>query len=538
MMQQWISKFFNGIFSAISNVSDWLDKLMLPRLEDDHGRPPGAFKRAMAWLRWAVTVLVVTIAKILLSPIQLAATIARASVSEWALCLPAFLVACVAVFAMLRVHVFGDDIINRYRRAAVMAINTKDWEMAKTYLGRIVNEREDITDADRLQWAMALEQTGSPTKASEVMDALAPESRPGSPLGHRAKAITLAGQIGQTKKTDALERLHWHLKNAGKPNGWELNQAWATYHLNLEEPEKAIEYLKAAAQFKPEHWLTVAELHKRGGDASDERLALEEAIAIFERKVSIDTSDNRSRVTWANALARLKQVERAEEVLLQGLKFKGDGFMRHAVADFYLMRHDLTAVEHPDNFQQQFEYLKRAIDLDVNYVKSYERLVRQFVSRPSGDDSQRIRGLIESLIADGKSTGLAHFALANILWMSDNWEEAQWHMEQAYKTDQRLVVVANNLAWVLAHTEQPDLDRALKLAKDVVARDPDPRFVDTLGTVLMKQGNYEEAVTEFEKVLATVKDKRPVHQKLAIVYEQLGKPRLAELHRKNAAPQQ
>jgi|GEM_PF-2010776 len=533
-MQQWISKFFDTIFSAISNFSDWLDRLMLPRMDDDDGRPPGAFKRAMAWPRRAVTVLVVIIAKILLYPIQLAATIAKASFSEWALCLPAFLAVCLAVFAMLRVHWFGDDIINRYRRATAMAMNTEDWELAKTYLGRIVNEGGDVTDADRLQWAMALDQTGSPNQASEVMDALAPESRPGSPLGHRMKALTLAGQIGQTDKLDTLERLHWHLKNAGKPDGWELNLAWATYHINLKEPEIAVGYLKAAAQFKPEHWLTIAELHRHDGNAVDERFALQEAAAVFERKVTIAPSDVRSRVNWANALSRLEQVDRAEQVLLKGLKLNADPFIRHATADFYLMRHDLTAIDDPDNFQQQFEYLKHAIDLDVNYGKSYDRLVAQFVSRPNDEDSQRIRGLIESLIADGNTTGLAHFTLANILWLSNDREEAQWHMEQAYKTDKRLVVVANNLAWLLAHTDPPDLDRALTLARNAVAENPDPRFRDTLGTVLMKQGNYEEALTEFENALKTTDSKSPIHEKLAFVYEQLGKPRLAELHRNNA----
>ena len=504
-MQQWISSFFKRISSAISGFSDWLGSFSLRRMHSN--MRPSMLKRAMRWPLWA---------------------------SQWALCLPALLVAGLATFAMVRVHMFGGDIVNRYRNAAMTAIEAQDWEMAKTYLGRIVNAGDSITDGDRLQWAMALEQTGSPAEASKVMDALAPEERSGSPLGHRVKAIMLSRQLDQNKKSNSLERLHWHLKNAGKPDGWELNQAWANYYLKLGKPSKAIKYLKAATKFKPEYWLTIAELHQRNGDAADGRLAIEEAATIFEKKTTKDPSDIRSRVAWAKALVRLEQIDRAEEVLLQGLKLKDDPIIRSQFADFYLMRHDRLLVKDPDNFQQQFEYLKRAIDLDVNNAKNYERLIFQFASRPKGENSQRVQGLLESMIAEGKATAMAHFALANILWLSGDQEEAQWHMQQAYKLDDRLVVVANNLAWFLAHGKQPDLDRALELAKDVVARSSDARFRDTLGTVLMKQGKYEEALTEFEKVLPTIGDKRPVHEKLAFIYEKLGKPRLAALHRKNA----
>ena len=530
-MQKWISKVFAGILSAISSFSDRLDALARPRFDNDRS---SLLKRVLRWPLRAVAVLLVFVGKVLWSPIQLAVTLEQ-GIRKSLLCLPALIVAVLVVAAIVRVHLFGGDIVNRYRDAALTAMKEQDWELAKTYLGRIVNSREDITDIDRLRWAQALEQTGSPSQASIVLDSLAPEDRPGTPLAHRLKAIAVARQVvDQTNETDTgeIERLHWHLKNAGKPDDWVLNEAWANYYLKVGQPSKATKYLQAAAEYKPEYWLAISQLFKRNGDAANERLALDEALAFYKQKVSDAPMNVRSRLVLANLLVRLKQIEPAEQVLLRGLQLKDEPLIRRSMADFYLMRHDLVLTKEPDDFEQQFKYLKRAIDLDVNYPKTYERLQWQFTSQKGKEDSQKVRGLIESMIAEGKATAWAHFTLANILWSSGDVEDAKWHMEQAYEVDERLVVVANNLAWFLANADPPELDRALKFAKDAVERSPNARFRDTLAMVLMKQGKYKEALTELEKALQTIKNKNLIHEKLAIVYEKLGKPRMAELHRK------
>jgi Tfp pilus assembly protein PilF len=56
------------------------------------------------------------------------------------------------------------------------------------------------------------------------------------------------------------------------------------------------------------------------------------------------------------------------------------------------------------------------------------------------------------------------------------------------------------------------------------------KFRDTLGLVLMKQEKYEEAITEFEKVLPAAGSKKPVHRNLAICYQKLGRLEMAKSH--------
>lgn len=531
-MNRWIGNFFDRILEALGGLSDGIDTMWRRPLEDDPDDVAAGGLGRVLWFPWRVLwATVALIFKGLMLPFQMAALMAQGNWRDWALCLPAIGVAALAGFAIVRVNFFGGDIVNRYRSAAASAMQQQDWELAKTYLGRIINSPGQVGDVDRLRWAMVLQRTGGAAQADLVLDALAPEDRPGSPLGHRVKALSLSGSVGQSKRPDTLKRLHWHLKNAGPPKGWELNQAWASYYLTLGEIEKAIGYLEAAAEFKPELWLQAAEIYRQRGDLKSEQRAVQQAVSIFETRAARDPSDSRSRVAWANALFRSGDADRAEEVLLQGLKISGDRLTRHAMADFYLMRHDQAVVDDPDNFGQQFELLKRAIELDVNYYKTYQRLIERFTAGGSDGERDRICGLLEGMITEGKVTALGHFALANMLWLSGDLDEAQWHMEQAYELDNRLVLVANNLAWFLAHRDDPDLDRALTLAQDAVDRSDDPRFRDTLATVLMKQEKYDLALVELKKTLERIKNKSPVHEKLALVYERLGKPRLAALHR-------
>ena len=127
---------------------------------------------------------------------------------------------------------------------------------------------------------------------------------------------------------------------------------------------------------------------------------------------------------------------------------------------------------------------------------------------------------------------MAHFALSNILWIQEQRVRARFHLEQAYSLGNNFVVIVNNLAWILANDENPDLERALELARTAVDRAPDnPRFRDTLGTVLMKQSQYEKAISEFQRAINGIPNRSKVHSKLAFCYLALGMTDLAELHR-------
>ncbi len=84
------------------------------------------------------------------------------------------------------------------------------------------------------------------------------------------------------------------------------------------------------------------------------------------------------------------------------------------------------------------------------------------------------------------------------------------------------VVMMNNLAYVLA-VQGKELQRAKGLALKVVAREPsNAGYLDTLGWVLFRMGEYEEARKVLEKAAELDPREAEIADHLGKVYEQLG----------------
>ncbi|HWR01318.1 MAG TPA: tetratricopeptide repeat protein [Chlorobaculum sp.] len=102
--------------------------------------------------------------------------------------------------------------------------------------------------------------------------------------------------------------------------------------------------------------------------------------------------------------------------------------------------------------------------------------------------------------------------------------------------DAHNTLAMNNLAYLLAE-EGARLPKALKLAENAVMLEPDNGvFLDTLGWVHYRLGNYDLAREMIEKSLATGIEEAEIYQHLGQVYEKLGNPEKArEMFEKSKA---
>jgi Flp pilus assembly protein TadD len=92
---------------------------------------------------------------------------------------------------------------------------------------------------------------------------------------------------------------------------------------------------------------------------------------------------------------------------------------------------------------------------------------------------------------------VGHFALSVIAVLEEDTDEAIRQLERTLELDPEQTLVKNNLAWLLAARESPDLDRAMELANSAVAKAPQiATYRDTLGTILLKRGDAAQAVTD------------------------------------------
>lgn len=114
-------------------------------------------------------------------------------------------------------------------------------------------------------------------------------------------------------------------------------------------------------------------------------------------------------------------------------------------------------------------------------------------------------------------------AKAGILEGQKNYPEAIDVYEQVLKISPDSVVVINNLVVLLAeHSKAPDaLDRAAKLA-EVFTNTEVPQFMDTLGWVYYKQGNYDAAYPLLNKAVLATPENIEMRYHLGMTYEALG----------------
>jgi uncharacterized protein HemY len=91
--------------------------------------------------------------------------------------------------------------------------------------------------------------------------------------------------------------------------------------------------------------------------------------------------------------------------------------------------------------------------------------------------------------------------------------------------------VANNMATLLTLSTPPELDRALAIIQSVVTNSPaNPEFRDTRGQILLKLKRYQEAITDLEFALPSLKPAASTHKALAEAYQALGLSQLAQEH--------
>jgi tetratricopeptide (TPR) repeat protein len=110
------------------------------------------------------------------------------------------------------------------------------------------------------------------------------------------------------------------------------------------------------------------------------------------------------------------------------------------------------------------------------------------------------------------------------------------HLEEAYRLDPKMSLVANNLAHVLSQPPTADLTRALNLIDAALDREPsNSNYLETRGQIYRSMGRWKEALLDFEIVLSKAPNTNGIHSALAEVYEKLNLPDLAAQHKALAA---
>lgn len=179
------------------------------------------------------------------------------------------------------------------------------------------------------------------------------------------------------------------------------------------------------------------------------------------------------------------------------------------------------------------ELLAEALATRTNGAFVVDRLAEQVVGE--GRFSGKADEFVNRLIASGGETEKIYNMLGLKGLQLGNYERAQMMLERSLSLRAEDPVVLNNLA--LAIVRNPDTDskgvnRSLDLANDVLRLLPGNKdALSTRAEVYIRLKRWEDARADLQNALKKDPSDAKIHELLAIVFDALGEPGVAEQHR-------
>jgi tetratricopeptide (TPR) repeat protein len=247
----------------------------------------------------------------------------------------------------------------------------------------------------------------------------------------------------------------------------------------------------------------------------------------------LDPNDHIVRLQRAQTALFLKDFSGAASILREGVAASGAPGYRRGLGDVYASWSDSIKEQVQGTPEECLRLLEEGLRYDPVHVGLLQRIIA--LSSQTGEVGEKAARIVERTLAEGQATATIHTLMGMDAHQRGQTEEARQHYETAYSREPNIAIVVNNLAWLLAHADSPDLTRALELINGAVKQWPDQlEFLDTRGHILAKMQRWEEARSDLEAVLTSRPDKADLHLVLAEAYENLGGTEKAAEHRRLA----
>jgi tetratricopeptide (TPR) repeat protein len=318
--------------------------------------------------------------------------------------------------------------------------------------------------------------------------------------------------------------------NEKYPKDISLANLYADRLVALKMNAAALPVIERIADQSPELRLKAAILARSVGQEQTADGYAEQALSTLKQNSSTAPDAFAMRMTEAGCLVFLDRYEEAIDVIgVAGGLAKTDAqqdAVRTKAAQVWVVwsakmleKGGLQDLDH----QKVLANLQQAVKIAPQDPMVLTFLMNYLLATAK-DDDQESAEIKESLLVS-TSPGVAHFVRGTAASIRGNIDEAAFHLEMASKDLPNSDVILNNLAYMLAFQQKPDLPRALQLAELAIARqtNPAPHFLDTRGHIRRKMGNWLEAIPDLEQGTKVPDLAVAAHEALADCYRQLGK---------------
>lgn len=476
-----------------------------------------------------------------------------------------------AVFATIGVLGIGafvlgnqNDLPGIYHEAAHEAFSKEDYVKARLYFERLF-ELDDGSAETRYQLGIALDKLGRDEEALQLISGVARGDAGGDARANAWVASRLLANVRLRNDPEVRATIYRNLlkAEAGLPRSLQVKLNLANFHLLTGNYRRAIPYLEQAAVLKPVVNIDLAQFYAMDGKKNLARTALERAEKYLRRKLDDKPTNHVTRLLLAKSISMQGRLPEALAILKEGLILDPGGPYSEMMADIHVRMYDQLSAQPKPDHRKMLQHLRDALRLQPGRSGAIRRLVNfgektkisAAETASEADDSTAsdaaapsdsavsdpevaasAKEMLRRMLVRGENMATVHMALGLKGYRDGDFKMARMHFESAYNLEPTSARIANNLAWILTHQGDPQLERALKVINTVLERFPGKaRFRDTRGEVYLAMERWEDAKQEFEAALPQLANDPRIHRSLAKAYAELGFQSLATDHRDAAA---
>lgn len=419
-------------------------------------------------------------------------------------------------------------ITDRYDQQANRALEADDHRYARLCLERLIQLRgEDSQTLMRLAEVYSAQQ--DQRRVAALMTRLAPRDRTTIPEAHlwRARALLARGELAP----DEVLEVEQQLRNALRLRQRDplVRSLLAQVLEQLGRPEEALEMYRQIPNRSYGDSFRMADVASELGDVATATLAAEAALADYQARLQDQSDSWQAREDVVKCLVFLERFDEAVETLRRGRQMAEPDQLRTALARTYGTWVQVLQQRGGD-VRRRIELIELTLRADPGSRAALNGIAN-LLAEADEDQQQRLRTLLHRMLVVGRATPVVHLCLGTDALLNDNLVDGIKHLQLAYQADPGLVAAANNLAWALAHADQPRLDEALAMVDTILLNQPAMAEVrDTRGQILVKQGRHHEAITDLESALKEMPQSKVTRQALVTAYREIGMGQLAAEH--------
>lgn len=383
----------------------------------------------------------------------------------------------------------------------------------------------------RYRLGLILSIRNQPAEAEALMREIVDGKRGDFPQASAWLSKTLSIQKSEGKeiaKQDLIDQLEVACK--GKEVDFRLLTLYGQLLLEQGEKRKAIEVTKQAVALKPDFVLKLARLYAEVGDEAGKVAAANQAEDYFAAKINFATEKEADRLAVAEARVLTNRLDKACEVLFEGLRQKlgGEATVRQlSEIQGMIYRKSIRKID-DGKYEMELGLLEAMADTDPENptVSSEIANLLTYKVRPT----KKLLDVLKKQIASGVTSVSSLLMLGEAYYKIPRLNEAERFWTLAVAKEPNNAVALNKLATCLVELSSDNASRALEMVVHANELSPDNADVlDTWGLVLMKANRPKEAVNKLERALQSNQDRIETRRKLKTVYESLGMKEMAEL---------